>query len=236
MKRKILCVLGGVAVSGLLATSSHAAILQTVAFDASGSVPANSGTGNLNGSVSYSTAAVGAGQEAAGFTGTLNWSAILGATVPGESGTSSNTSGTLGETNAGTTETITFGTPVVNPIFMGAKTDPGVTYNFTGTGASSLTLLSANNAILNGDLLTFAGSSNLDSDAFGLQLNGTFSSISFVASDAAPVDTQSFTVASSSTGIGGSGGNQSDVPEPASLSLLAFGTVPLLARRRKSVR
>ena len=116
--------------------------------------------------------------------------------------TSGNTSIAIAE-GASTTETVSFATAVVNPMLLIDFADPTVTYNF---GMLSVKALSLNNASLSSGVLSFPGATDNDVDGAVIQVNGTFTSFSFTASDSGGrTDTQRFTIASAS------------VPEPSSL-------------------
>jgi hypothetical protein len=106
--------------------------------------------------------------------------------------TSGNTSVAIAQA-ASTTETITFGTPVTNPIILTDFGDATVTYNF---GSLSTTLLSSNVASFSNNVLSFPGATDSDVDGAAVQINGTFSSLSFISTDSnGRTDTQRFTIA-----------------------------------------
>ena len=88
--------------------------------------------------------------------------------------------------------------------------DPTVTYDF---GKASLSLLSANHATLVGGVLSFPGATDSDADGVALQVNGTFTTLSFLGNDIGRTDTQRFTVATTA------------IPEPSSWLLLSTGAL-----------
>ena len=178
------------------------------------------GGGNvtLNGSlaISLTTPAVPPNTGLAGFE---DWTATPATNgyVTAQSPTSGNTWIAIG-VGSSTLETITFSSPVVNPILLFSFGDPTVTYNF---GAASLTLLSAHNAALSAGVLSFPGATDSDADGVALQVNGTFSTLTFTGNDVGRTDTQRFTVAFRS------------VSEPSSWLMLSTGVLAgAIASRR----
>jgi hypothetical protein len=138
-----------------------------------------------------------------------NWTATPATNgyVTGQVPTSGNTSIAIAE-GASTLETLAFGLALTNPVLLISFADPTVTYNYDGL---SVTLLSANHASLAGNILSFPGATDSDADGAAVQINGTFSSLSFTAADAGGrTDTQRFTVATAVAAA---------VPEPSSLIL-----------------
>jgi hypothetical protein len=159
-----------------------------------------SGTLGAN-SLTLQTAAVPPNAGSAFFE---DWTATpaTNAYVMSQSPTSGNTSIAIAQ-GASTTETLTFTTPLVNPVLLIDFGDPTVTYNF---GTLSVTALSLNHASLSSGTLSFPGATDTDGDGAAIQVNGTFSTFSFSASDSGGrTDTQRFTVA------------VTIVPEPSSI-------------------
>jgi hypothetical protein len=202
---------------------ARAVVIDTVAFNPSGPVPPpkTSGSGTLAGGtivVTYTTAAVGnAG---------LTFNDPMPALPPTTTGVTNQTAGVFGVTNTGTTETVTFSIPVLNPILIENFTDPNVTYTFS----NPVTLLAQNNAQLAGNVLSFVGAGDRSTDGFSLQLTGTFSSFSFVALETGSglngsgIDTQAFTVsAAAATGV----------PEPSTFAAAGLMTLAGLAYRHR---
>ncbi len=165
--------------------------------------------GSLAGNpVTLVTAAVPPNAGLAGFEDWANTPAT-NAYVTSQVQTSGNTWIAIAQ-GASTTESLTFGTALVNPILLLDFADPTVTYDF---GSLSVTLLAAHDASLSGSVLSFPGATDSDLDGAAVQVNGTFTSFSFVAADAdGRTDTQRFTVATLAA-----------VPEPSSFILCGVG-------------
>jgi hypothetical protein len=145
-------------------------------------------------------------------------SAATNAFVTAQTPTSGNTSVAIAE-GSSTTETVTFTTAVVNPVLLVDFGDATVSYNF---GMLSVTALSLNHASLASGVLTFPGATDSDSDGAAIQVNGSFTTMSFTASDSGGrTDTQRFTIA---TAV---------VPEPRSLTMGATALLFGLYRWRR---
>jgi hypothetical protein len=169
--------------------------------------------GSLSGdSVTLTTAAV---PPNAGIGLVEDWTATpaTNSYVTGQTPTSGNTSIAIAQ-GASTNESLAFGAALTNPVLLISFADPTVTYNFSGL---NVTLLSANHASLASDILSFPGATDSDADGAAVRINGTFSSLSFTASDSGGrTDTQRFTVATPA------------VPEPSSLILGGIAAVFIL--------
>ena len=170
------------------------------------------GVVTLNGSlgsnvIALTTPAVGPNTGLAGFE---DWTATPATNgyVTSQSPSSGNTWIAIG-VGSSTEETLTFTSAIVNPVLLFSFGDTGVTYDF---GAASVSLLSAHNASLSSGVLSFLGSHDSDEDGAALQVNGSFTTLSFVGNDVGRTDTQRFTVATPAT---------PGVPEPASWLMLS---------------
>ena len=146
-----------------------------------------------------------------GLAGFEDWTATPATNgyVTSQSPTSGNTWIAIG-VGSSTVETLDFSSAIVNPILLFSFGDPTVTYDF---GKASLSLLSANHATLVGGVLSFPGATDSDADGVALQVNGTFTTLSFIGNDVGRTDTQRFTVATPA------------VPEPSSWFLLSTGAL-----------
>jgi hypothetical protein len=125
------------------------------------------------------------------------------------------------------TETITFSSPVADPIFaIWSLGQGGIPASFNFTASEPFNVLAGGpSAEFGGSALTKAGNSVLGSEGNGVvQFDGTFSSISFTT----PVfeNFYAFTVGEDATLTGGT------VPEASSLSLLGLGICALLIAQR----
>src|SRR6185295_10105679 len=89
------------------------------------------------------------------------------------------TGGVLGGAGGGTTETITFGATVVNPVllinFLGGPPNAAFVADAFDFGINSFTLLSSFNATASGNTVSSTTSvTDSADDGFGIQFNGTF--------------------------------------------------------------
>jgi hypothetical protein len=131
------------------------------------------------------------------------------------------------------TETITFSSTVVDPIFaiwsLGAPGAPA-TFDFSSKSGQAFNLLGGGPSTeFNGSALTSTGSVVHGSEGNGLvQFAGSFDSISFTTPNFE--NYYAFTVGYDATLTGG--GTPGPVPEPATLSLFGLGlaAVPLIRR------
>jgi hypothetical protein len=138
------------------------------------------------------------------------------------------------------TETISFSSTVVDPIFaiwsLGTPTIPAA-FDFSSKSGQSFNLLGGGpSAEFNGSTLTSTGSVVRGTEGNGLvQFNGSFDSITFTTPNFEFY--YAFTVGYDATLTGGGGPTPGPVPEPATLSLFGLGVAALpLVRRSLSRR
>ena len=99
--------------------------------------------------------------------------------VTTQSPTSGNTSIAIAE-GASTTETVTFTTAVLNPVLLIDFGDSDRELQLRDAKRDGASL---NHAMLNSGPLPFPGATDSDSDGAAIQVNGTFSTFSFTATD-----------------------------------------------------
>ena len=192
----------------------HADIISTV-WNAGGG---GAGSGTLDGvNVSYTTA----GTHNGGASFPNVWLDILnthfGMNV---TSVSSDTAGTLDTNGSASPQTITFASPVSNPILLINWLSTGDSFDF---GALNFSLLGANKVSRSSNIV-YADGASADSpnEGFALQFNGTFNSLAFNYSG---IGTPSvgFTVATS-------------VPEPSTYALLCISLGVVGFARKKMGR
>jgi hypothetical protein len=206
---------------GVLGTLVAGASIITTTTWAPDTTPDGFGTGVLRG-VTVTYTAVADATRQSGETITVPWNTALGtAPVCVTPSCSDNSAGVIGTESLAQAVDIHFATAVVNPILFMAYTDPGSSMTF----ASSLTLLSSNNAQLSGNTVAFVGATNTVNDGFAAQFTGSFTDITFTYADVPGVN-GGYTSAAFTVG---------DVPEPASLGLGIAGLLGLLIYRRRAV-
>jgi hypothetical protein len=157
----------------LLICSAQAGGLDTVSWAPDSTVD-GTGTGTLDVTniVTYTTA-VGFN---AGTSGPETWINNLGNAAATGGSVTSSTRAVLGGTAAGTTQTITFTSPIVQPVLLvnflgGPGSNSGDVFNF---GTNAFTLLSSFNAMRSGNLISGTTPTDSANDGFGIQFSATF--------------------------------------------------------------
>lgn len=170
------------------------------------------GTGTLLGAgVTYTTQAIGN----AGLTFGNNWSAIPATTGPnvgyGGNFLEAVALGTLGS-NTQSAQTVNFTSVVTNPILFFNYLDANTTFDFLTNTVSLFNGVPA--ATLSSNVVTVgAGVVDGFSDAFAVQLSGSFTTLTFNTNTTGGGGTVGFTVGE-------------EVPEPASMMGLLLGLSP----------
>jgi hypothetical protein len=242
---KRIVLIAVVVMLGVFANVAGASMIDTTTWNPETNRD-GTGVGILDGiTVTYTTANTGptgsGTNRNAGYTvvAGLNWNTNT-VTSPIPCSTCSDTSAALLGTEigvgaaapSGQAQSIHFSAPVFNPYLFVVFGDPGSSMDF---GATTLTLLSSNNATLSGNIVTFgSGATNTAGDGFVARFSGSFENIAFQfirqpQTTQPPSDT--FNGVTFTVGVDGA------VPEPASLGLGLAGIVGMLIyRRRTAVR
>lgn len=109
---------------------------------------------------------------------------------------------TIDSSTVGNTVTLDFaGGRVRNPIFLIAFTDASTVIEFPASVGVTLLDSAGGAAVVAGSTVTSTGGSNSGGDGFAVQLTGVFTQLTFVYSDAVPVQSVGFSIAALDSNI-----------------------------------